>query len=366
MSFSMKIIGAGSIGNHLAQASRSLGWSVDMCDVDPSALERTRSQIYPTRYGKWDESIRLYESHSAPKGGHDIIFIGTPPDLHLPLALAALNERPRAILIEKPVCGPGLEGAHELIEKAKQANVALFVGYDHVVGRASRMAEEFAVHSELGPVTTLDVEFREYWGGIFAAHPWLAGPWETYLGFWRRGGGSAGEHSHAANLWQHFAHIVGAGRIVEVQATLDYVRDDRVDYDRLCVMNFRTESGLVGRCVQDVVTQPPRKWARIQYENGHVEWHCGREPGIDVASVKMPGRVAIEQKIIKTRPDDFIEELRHIEAALASDPSSSPLSIARGMDTMLVIAAAHLSHKTGRRISIDYSKGPVVEALTSI
>ena len=28
------------------------------------------------------------------------------------------------------------------------------------------------------------------------------------------------------------------------------IRDDSVDYDRLCVMNFLTESGLIGRCVQ--------------------------------------------------------------------------------------------------------------------
>ncbi len=30
-----------------------------------------------------------------------------------------------------------------------------------------------------------------------AAHPWLAGPQDSYLGFWRRGGGASGEHSHA-------------------------------------------------------------------------------------------------------------------------------------------------------------------------
>ena len=38
----VKIYGAGSIGNHLAQASRRMGWDVDMCDTDPKALERTK------------------------------------------------------------------------------------------------------------------------------------------------------------------------------------------------------------------------------------------------------------------------------------------------------------------------------------
>ena len=363
MAFKVKILGAGSIGNHLSNASRALGWSVDLCDVDAKALERTRSQIYPQRYGKWDDSIRLFDSREAPRGGYDLIFIGTPPHVHIQLALDALEERPRAILIEKPVCGPALEGAQELKERAERAGVAVFVGYDHVVGKAARIATTLAASSELGPVATLDVEFREHWGGIFSAHPWLAGPWETYLGFWQQGGGASGEHSHAANLWQHFAHALGAGRVTEVQATLDMVKDGRVDYDRLCVMHLKTESGLVGRCVQDVVTQPPRKWARIQHERGHVEWQCGREPGVDVVSALLPERVEVNQRVSKTRPDDFIEELRHVESALAGEPARSPIALARGLDTMLVVAAAHLSHRTGQRVRIDYTRGYVPQAL---
>ena len=366
MTFKVKILGAGSIGNHLSNASRQLGWTVDLCDNDPLALERTRTQIYPSRYGVWDESIRLFKSEDAPKGDYDMIFFGTPPHTHIPLAMQALDERPKAILIEKPVCGPDLDGAQQLSERATRDGVAVFVGYDHVISKASRLAEELMLVPSLGAVTTIDVEFREHWGGIFSAHPWLAGPWETYLGFWKRGGGASGEHSHAANLWQHFSHVVGGGRVVEVQASLDMVEDGRVDYDRLCMMNFKTENGIVGRCVQDVVTQPPRKWARIQRTEGYVEWQCGREPGLDVVTALLPGKVAVEQKVSKTRPDDFIEELKHIANALANDSSKSPIALARGLDTMLVIAAAHRSHSTGRRVCIDYSKGHTLQALAVI
>jgi predicted dehydrogenase len=364
--FKVKVLGAGSIGNHLSNAARTMGWSVDLCDVDAQALERTRTQIYPMRYGKWDESIRLFDSSKAPSGGYDLIFIGTPPHVHIQLALQALAEKPKAILIEKPVCGPDLAGAAELYEQARRQGVAVFVGYDHVVGKAAKLAAELSLSADMGPVTTLDVEFREHWGGIFSAHPWLAGPWESYLGFSSRGGGASGEHSHAANLWQHFAHALGAGRVVEVQAMLNIVKDERVDYDSLCLMNLRTDQGLVGRCVQDVVTQPPRKWARIQRTHGFVEWQCGREPGVDVVTASLPGKVAVEQKVSKTRPDDFLEELRHIERALSTDPQQSPIALGRGLDTMLVVAAAHVSHQTGRRVKIDYSQGYTPAALSPI
>lgn len=360
----VKVLGAGSIGNHLANASRSLGWDVVLSDVDASALERTRTQIYPGRYGKWDDQIRLYLSKDAPIGGHDIICIGTPPDVHIKLAIEALEERPKAVLIEKPICGPDLAGAQELYELAGRLGIAVFVGYDHVVGKAARMVQSASRATDLGCLSTLDVEFREHWGGIFSAHPWLSGPSDTYLGYCERGGGASGEHSHAINLWQHFAHEIGAGRIVEVQAMLDIVDDGQVCYDRICAMNLRTESGLVGRCIQDVVTQPPRKWARIQYENGSIEWQCGREPGVDYVCGMINGNTVFEDRVSKTRPEDFIEELLHIEAMLNSDQVDSPISISRGLDTMLVVAAAHASHGAGRKIAINYSVGYRSEALS--
>ena len=35
--YKVKIYGAGSIGNHLARASRSMGWEVTISDVDEAA-----------------------------------------------------------------------------------------------------------------------------------------------------------------------------------------------------------------------------------------------------------------------------------------------------------------------------------------
>lgn len=355
--FKVKIFGAGSIGNHLSNASRSMGWQVDLCDVDPAALARTKNEIYPSRYGKWDEAITLLESKDAPKGGYDLIFVGTPPDSHIPLAIEAVKEKPKAVLVEKPFCTPDLKGAQELFDLAREYRVAVFTGYDHVVAKSSEKFGEVVRSGGLGQIETLDVEFREFWGGIFAAHPWLSGPSDTYLGFWRRGGGASGEHSHAANLWQHFAHVIGAGRVVEVSAMMDFISDGKVEYDKLCVLNLRTESGLIGRVVQDVVTSPPRKWARAQGRNGYLEWHCSYRPGMD-AVLRGDGKGQSEEFLIeKTRPADFIQELQHIDASLRADAAASPISISRGLDTMLVVAAAHKSVQEKRAIAIDYSAG---------
>jgi hypothetical protein len=55
--------------------------------------------------------------------------------------------------------------------------------------------------------------------------------------------------------------------------------------------------------------------------------------------------------------------LRHIESALASAPEASALAIDRGLDTMLVVAAAYKSNRDKRSVCIDYSVGYTTAAL---
>lgn len=362
--YHVKILGAGSIGNHLAHASRRLGWKVLLCDSDDAALERTRSQIYPARYGRWDDEIALCRAKDAPLEGFDLVAIGTPPDSHVPLALEAVRGRPRAILVEKPLCPPGLEGVDELQRSAGALGIQVFVGYNHSVGKAALEASQRL--AEIGEIETLDAETREHWGGIFAAHPWLAGPQESYLGFWQRGGGACGEHSHAIHLWQHLAHAAGAGRVTEVSATLDYVRSGEVDYDRLCLLSLRTEDGLVGRVVQDVVTRPPRKGARAQGRRGWVEIAIGQPAGADSVHWGFVEAEGGSRVLPKSRPDDFIEELAHVERVLEGREAATPLSLARGIETMLVIAAAHRSARERRSVAIDHEVGCGAAALRTL
>jgi predicted dehydrogenase len=360
----IKIIGAGSIGNHLSNASRSLGWDVDLCDIDHAALQRTEHEIYPQRYGTWDPAIGLYHADDIPRGGYDYIFIGTPPDSHLPLARAALAEKPKAILVEKPLCTPDLDGAAEFFAECQEAGVAAFCGYDHAIGYGAVEAMAAAEAGALGELITMDVEFREHWAGIFKAHPWLDGPADSYLGHWRRGGGAAGEHSHALNLWQCFAHSRHMGRVVEVTAVLDYVNDGAADYDRICSLQLTTEGGLRGRVIQDVITQPARKWARLQGSEGFIEWHYAYRPGEEVVLIGQPDGAVEERALAKTRADDFIAELSHLDGAMAAGTAArSPIALERSLETMLVIAAAHKSSTSGCTVRIDYDQGYNLQAL---
>jgi predicted dehydrogenase len=362
--YKITIIGAGSIGNHLANAARSRGWQVTLTDNDPEALKRAQESIYPKRYGAWDPAIILKETRAAIGERADVVFIGTPPESHIPLAMQVLESAPpRVLVIEKPLCGPDLAGCAALWERSRRAGTVVTVGYNHAIGRATVVAEELLADGKLGPIATIAARTREHWGGIFRAHPWLSGPADSYLGFLRRGGGAIGEHSHALNIWQHFAHKVGAGRVQEVSCTLDMVREGEAEYDRVCLMGLRTAEGLVGDVIQDVVTAPAEKALRIQGRDGFLDWIVNYNAEGDAVRVGNANQQGEPILLPKTRADDFKAEIDHLTQVLEGKVTSSPISLERGLDTMMVISAGVKSHQTGRRVTIDWKAGYSTEAL---
>ncbi len=364
----VKIVGAGSIGNHLAYASRTTkGWDVLMCDLDADALHRTRNEIYPQRYGAWDDQIQLSMVKDAPCGTFDVVMIGTPPHTHLSIAFDVLqHEQPKVLAIEKPICTPSLEHAQKLYDIARNSDTAVLVGHNHTLCKNTVTAEQILRQGGLGSIVTIHSGIHEHWGGIYQAHPWLQGPQDTYLGYTAKGGGAVGEHSHGINNWQHFAHLLDLGKIVEVTATMDMVQEGRADYDRIVNIAVRTDRGFYGTIVQDVVTSPVKKHVRIQGKDGYLEWFVRYDAAHDAVVYHQNGKDPQTVLIPQKRTDDFQCEIEHIDKILNREikREDSPIAIERGLDTMLVIAAAYLSHQQKKAMRIDYTKGYSLEAIT--
>lgn len=340
----VKVIGAGSIGNHLSQASRRMGWDVTVIDADSKALERMKNDIYPTRYGAWDDSIQLFTSDKEPKGGFDIIMIGTPPHVRMKLALAALDENPKLLHLEKPLCTPDLAGVEEFNNALKNhPNTLVTVGYDNAVGEAVDYAVGIVKKGDVGDILTIDVEFREHWRGIFSAHPWLKGPWETYLGYWQKGGGAGGEHSHALHLWKYFADVSGWNGIKDVKSSFSFNKEEGAEYDRVAVFVLTGQNGKIGRVVQDVVTYPVKKWARFQGDRGFIEWLGNAVPEGDVVRWQSEGNDVVEKVFSKKRPDDFYRQTLHYGKLLSGEVSlkDSPVSYERGLEIMKILSKAY-------------------------
>jgi len=349
----IKIIGAGSIGNHMANAARSLSFDTTVTDISKDALNRMERTIYPNRYLKWDNNIKLMNYNEVDHNNYDLVIIGTPPDTHYKIFANIIKQKPKAILIEKPICSP-IEKEIRYFEKIlKNKNIKIFSGYNHTVGEAAKKVRDLLKKKNTGKILTIDVDWREHWQGIFNAHPWLKGPSDSYLGYWKRGGGALSEHSHAINIWQFFLKSQTNSNIKFVNANINYIGKSKSIYDNISMLNVRSSNNVLGRIVQDVVTLPIVKNAKIVTNKAFIEWHCEKIKGYD--EVKISYHDNTEKKFIfkKTRADDFIAELKHIKDIMSSKSlKASPISIKEAIQTMKVICAAHKSNKTKKNIEI--------------
>jgi len=250
-----------------------------------------------------------------------------------------------------------LNNCQELFDEVRRKGTTALIGYNHTLAKSARLMEEHIRKGILGEIETISCRTREHWGGIFKAHPWLNGPQDTYLGFYEKGGGAIGEHSHGINLWQHFTHILGKGKIRQVNATLNIHNKDGCNYDKLGIASFTTDKGLTGDLIQDVVTFPAEKLARAQGTDGYVEMRINYNSEGDAVIVGDKNNPATVTVIPKKRPDDFICEVDHIEEILSKKNIQSPISLERGLDTMMIIAAIFKSNALKRPVEIDWSKG---------
>lgn len=359
----VKIIGAGSAGIHLAQACRRIGWEVFIVDIDEKALARIRD-IYNQRYQPYGETwenarigTRISES-AADRRNNDIIMIATPPDVRMQLALEAIKENPKLLHLEKPLCTPDLNGVTEFeAEMKNHPDTIVTVGYDHAVSKSFRRVVYLIQKNritrkydggEFGEILAIDVEFREHWVGALKAHPWLKGPEDSYLGYWRRGGGAGNEHSHALHLWLTLARQTWLGCVdLNIPGSMISCMSigpgilDGLEYDHSARFIFQVIGGHVGSVVQDVITNPTKKWARIQGAKGWIEWHCNGDPAGDVVKYETETRSVVEI-FPKKRPDDFFAEIQHYDAILQSPQGfESPLLYESGREVMDILNKAY-------------------------
>jgi hypothetical protein len=58
--------------------------------------------------------------------------------------------------------------------------------------------------------------------------------------------------------------------------------------------------------------------------------------------------------------------MKHINAIMEEQSLISPISFERGLESMLVIAAAYMSARESRPVRIDYKKGYKKDALSLV
>jgi predicted dehydrogenase len=348
----VKVIGAGSIGNHLAHGCRSKGWDVTIVDLNAEALERTRDTIYPSRYSAWDEAITLATPDEVTGKVFDIVIVGTPPATHLSVATAELRATPpQLMLIEKPLSHPDPEAITTFLTLVEKSPTRVLVGYNQRHKPNTLKFLEVAQNPNLGKLTRLSSHMLESWDGILKAHFWMKSEKDSYLAFTDQGGGALLEHSHALNLFLYFAHELNQGPVIAVKASMDWVEDESGKYDRDTRLDLTLESGLVGEVRQDLHTSPAKKQAVATFENGSVVWSMG-DSSDTVSLLAANGNEEETWEFSKTRPDDFRGEISHLDDLIQSPDLGSSLHLDHGVEVMEIALAAIDSSQSQSHVPI--------------
>jgi predicted dehydrogenase len=343
----VKIIGAWSIGNHLTFAARTKWWNVTVEDVNSQALERMRTEIYPNRYGNWDNDVKQILAWDDGDKHYDMVFVWTPPDVRLDVATRVLSRnRPKLLQLEKVISDPDVSKLDNFLKVIwKTAHqVKVVVGYDHAVGHSFWKFLDLARQIPYAEINSIWVQFRENWQWILNAHPWLKWPWDSYLGYSLKWGWAASEHSHALHLLLYFISQAW-DRIEESSGQMDHVDGDHGSkYDREFMFKGTTEKGIKITCDQDVIAIPTKKEFRINMKNwGFAVWECsfnGKDDRIVFENVPW-----VSDEIIvleKTRRDDFLYEMNHIEGIFnwGIDIELSPLRLSLASEVLRIISSS--------------------------
>ena len=315
-----RIFGAGSIGNHLSNALRKFDYEVEVIDIDKNALIRMREDIYPSRYGLWDENIKLAEEPSPDYV--DLEIIGTPPDTHADILINRINlKKAKFWLVEKPFTVPQITHIKELESKIENYKKNIFIGYNHSISPA--FLELLGDLDSIKRPTKISCKWLEHWGGIFKAHPWLNGPNDSYLGFKNRGGGALMEHSHGLHLLLLLFEKYNL-EIENINSSI--LMDKDTNYDKSTFVSFEFKgSETPAFYLTDVITKEVEKSINIETENESYKLIFGSDDGKSDTYIKKNNLIEITKKFQKSRADDFIQEIRIIDKYLKNDSNDSDI-----------------------------------------
>lgn len=140
---SILVIGCGSIGErHLRCIKRTGRAEVTACDSNPDLRKRMADDYGVPTVADWEEALG--------GGKFDAVAICTPANLHVPMAVRAL-EKGLHVLVEKPL-SQSLDGIDDLIAARDRSGRQVTVAYVYRVFPFLVQARDFLLSGEFGPV----------------------------------------------------------------------------------------------------------------------------------------------------------------------------------------------------------------------
>ena len=323
------VIGCGSIGERHIRNLRSL--SVDnilACDTNSDRLHLMKDKYDAEIYKDVDEAL---------KKNPDAVLVCTPPNLHIPMALKAVEHNAH-LFIEKPI-SHNLEKVDDFLTEAKRKKLTVLVGYNLRFHQGIILMKKMINEKVIGRVLSARAEVGQY------LPDWR--PWQdyrqSYTGKNDMGGGIILDGSHEIDYIRWLL-----GDITEVSCFADKVSDLDVDVEDTAEILLKFKNNIIAEIHLDFVQREYSRNCKIIGEEGTLIWDY---PG---KYVKTYYSTTKQWKTypIKMEPNDmYVEELKHFFECIKG--KTSPLISGEEAKKVLEVAlAAKESATNGKAIKL--------------
>lgn len=327
---SVLVVGFGSIGERHTRNLCQLGITgVYVCDPDSSRREHA-SKIYDAvTFSNFEEAI----SNCSPTA----VAICTPPDMHVPQAIAALS-RGAHVFVEKPLSN-NLQRIDELLYEAAGRNQIVQIGYNWRFSRSLKKVESLLERGKIGRVLSARAEIGQYLPDWHPSQDYR----QSYTADASRGGGIILDSTHEIDylFWL-------LGEVTHVYCMSDTLSDLEVEAEDTAEITMRFASGCIGEIHLDFVQRSHAREFKIVGTNGAIT--CDLTDGrVSIFTVEQN---TWEHFIIPLDLDGmYIEEMRHFLDCI--EQSKTPIvDLIAGFDVLKIALTARQSSETQRLMPV--------------
>ena len=323
------VIGCGSIGERHIRNLRSL--SVDnilACDTNSDRLHLMKEKYDAEIYKDVDEAL---------KNKPDAVLICTPPNLHIPMALKAVEHNAH-IFIEKPI-SHNLEKVDDFLVEVKKKKLVVSVGYNLRFHPGIRLIKKMITEGTIGKVLSARAEFGQY------LPDWR--PYQDYTKSYtaRReaGGGIILDGSHELDYMLWFF-----GDADYIFSFAENVSSLEVDVEDVAEIFIKFKNGTLCSIHLDFVRPGYARNCELIGERGVIAWDY-LEKKINIYDSEVKNWKKIEVSFDSN--DMYVEEIRHFINVIKKEEKLL-IDGYEGKKTLELAVAAKKSAKSHKLIKL--------------
>jgi predicted dehydrogenase len=288
MNGSILVVGCGSIGQRHLRNLRALG-VVDLAAFDP--LPDRLQQV------THDLAVSPCPTLDAGLARRPVaVLVCTPPHLHTPLALQAV-EAGAHVFVEKPLAH-GRDGLDRLLGEARRRGRVLHVGYNLRFHAGLRKLKDLLDDAAIGRPLVFRAEVGQYLPDWRPNHDYR----QDYTANAAMGGGIILDASHELD----YVRWIG-GEVEAVYCAAGHLSSLELDVEDTAAITLRLASGALAEVHLDCVQRGYARNCKIVGEDGTLTWDYS-------AGVRWLAADSPTEQVFSLCPDGnemYLEEMRH-------------------------------------------------------